>query len=167
MRREGRGAAHVNAALFGAFASFARAGTDQVAFELGNAAKDGEQQAPMRGRGVRPCLMKRTQTGSGLRDPVERVQEVARRSREAVKPRHQERVAFAESVDRTAQLRAVGLGSADRLGENLLESRGALSLDLSANALAVGRNAGVAENHTGRLPERRNFCNRLLHAVRP
>ena len=98
---------------------------------------------------------------------VERVQKVARGSRQAVEARHKQRVAFAKAVDRAAQLRAVGLRAARRLPENLLGSGGAQSLDLSVNALAVSRNAGVAENHAGRVPKRRNFCNNLLHAAKP
>ena len=54
----------------------------------------------------------------------------------------------------SGELATIGLGAARRLPENLLGSGGAQSLDLSVNALAVGRDAGIAENHAGRVPER-------------
>ena len=44
------------------------------------------------------------------RRSTQRIQQIARRSREAVKARHHENVAGAELVDHTAGLRPVGLG---------------------------------------------------------
>jgi len=98
VRREFGRSAHVNAARPGALRALARAGADQVALELSNATKDGEQQAPLRRRRVRPCGMQRAESGSGLGDRVERVQQVARRSCKAVKARRRAALFSAEAA---------------------------------------------------------------------
>ena len=83
VRGELRRPAHFHALRLGARPAFARACADQVALELGQTAQDGEHQATVRRRRVRPCVGEGTETGSGLRNPVERVQKIARRSRGA------------------------------------------------------------------------------------
>ena len=125
VRGELRRSPHVNAARLGALAAFAGAGADQLALELGKPAKHGEHKPPVRGRGVRPCVAKRAESGSGLRDRVERVQEVARRSREPVEARHKQGVALAKGFERARQFPPVGLRAARRLAENLRGSGGA------------------------------------------
>ena len=59
-------------------------------------------------------------------------------SRQTVKARHQERVAFAEGGNRAPKLGAVALRAAGCLLENLFGSGGAQGLHLRVNALAVG-----------------------------
>ena len=79
-------------------AAFAGAGADQLALELGKAAEHGQHQAPVRRRGVRPCVAERAETGSGLRYRVEDVQEVAGRSRQPVEARDKQGVACVKGV---------------------------------------------------------------------
>src|SRR5208283_4936891 len=87
---------HVNAPRLGAFAAFARAGADQLALELGKPAKHGEHKPPVRRRGVRPRVAKRTEARALLGDLRQRVEKVARRTRETIKARHKQRVAVVE-----------------------------------------------------------------------
>jgi hypothetical protein len=82
-----------------------------------------------------------------LGDLRQRVQEVAGRTRQTIKARHKQGVAVVKAAYRARQLGAVGLRAAGRLLEHLLRSGGAQLLHLSVNALAVRRDAGIAENH--------------------
>jgi hypothetical protein len=52
----------------GASAAFAGASADQFAFELGQPAKDGQHQAPVRRGRVRPCVGKGFESGAAFRD---------------------------------------------------------------------------------------------------
>src|ERR1700680_3563939 len=130
---------HRDAVRRGAGAAFAGAGADQLALELGKPAKHGQDQAPVRRGGVGPCVAKGTEARAALRDGGQRVKQVARRSREAVKPRDQQHVAGRKLRKGAAKLRAVGLGSAHHLAENLHRSGGAKLLGLSVEALAAPR----------------------------
>src|ERR1019366_258432 len=89
---------HVNAPRFGAFAAFARAGADQLALELGKPAKHSEHESPVRCRRVRPCVAKRTEARALLGDLRQRVEKVARRTRETIKARHKQGVAVVEGA---------------------------------------------------------------------
>ena len=100
-------------------------------------------------------------------DLRQRVQQVARRARQPVEARHQERVALAKGGNRAPKLGAVALRTAGRLPKNLFGSGGAQSLHLRVNALAVRRDSCIAENHARTVPERENFCNNLLHGGKP
>jgi hypothetical protein len=82
---------HRDAVRHGAGAAFAGAGADQLALELGKPAKHGQNQAP-----VRRVVSARTEARATLGDRRKRVEQVARRSREAVKPRDQQHVAGVE-----------------------------------------------------------------------
>jgi hypothetical protein len=103
----------------GAGAAFAGAGADQLALELGKPAKHGQDQAPVRRGGVRPCVAKRTEARAAPGDRRERVEQVARRSREPVKPRDQKHVAGVELGEGATKLRAVGARAARRLADHL------------------------------------------------
>ena len=94
---EFRRSPHVDAPRLGAFAAFARAGADQLALELGKPAKHGEHQPPVRGRGVRPCVAKGTKARALLGDLRQRVEKVARRTRQTIKARHKQGVAVVEA----------------------------------------------------------------------
>jgi hypothetical protein len=87
-----RRSSHVNDPRLGAFAAFARAGADQLALELGKPAKHSEHKPPVGRSRVRPCVAKRTKARAPLGDLRQRVEKVARRTRQPVKARHKERV---------------------------------------------------------------------------
>jgi hypothetical protein len=91
----------------------------------------------VRGRGVRPCVGKRTEARAFVCDLRQRVQEVACRARQPVKARDHQHVAFLKLADRAAELGAVGIGSARLFPKHLLRSGGAKLLHLSVNALAI------------------------------
>src|SRR4051794_29323002 len=144
---------------FRPLASLARPGTDQPAVELGQAAEHGDHEATLwRGR-VGPGVANRAEGRTLAGDPVEDVEEIARRSSQAIEPRHHEHVAGVELGDRPVKLRPIG----DRAGNLLLENLGAAgraqSLDLSPEGLAFARHSGVAiAVHAEILPENGHYA---------
>ena len=80
-------------------------------------------------------------------DRGKRVQQVAGRAGKPVKARHHQHVTLIELVEGAAQLAAVGSRAACRLSKDLLGSGGARLLDLTVNALAIGRVSRVAVIH--------------------
>jgi len=76
-----RRSAHVDASRFRPLDAVARAGTNQLALELGNAADDRDHQSAGRRRGVGPGLAQRFELRARLADLVEDIQEVPRRAR--------------------------------------------------------------------------------------
>jgi hypothetical protein len=147
MRGELRLSSKLYASRHGASAAFARSGADQFALELGKPAEHCEHEPPVRGRGVRPCVAKGTKARALVGDLRQYVEKVASRARQPVKSRHHKHVTLIDFFEGFAQSRAVGLCAARCLLEHFLGSGGAQSLHLSVNALVVGRNAGIAENH--------------------
>lgn len=118
MPREGRGPAHVHSARLGPLASLAGAGADEIALELGEAAENRQHQASMRRRRVRPCIGQGPESSARLGHCVERVEKVARRFRQPVEPRHEQRVALGKRFKRAGQFAAIdllGAGGAQRL----------------------------------------------------
>ena len=91
--RQGRGAAEPNALRLRRRAAGARALMDQAALELGNAGEESQHHAPGRRRRVGPRLGQRSQAGLGLADPLGNIEKIARRSGEAIEPRHRHHVA--------------------------------------------------------------------------
>ena len=140
-------ASHFHALRLGTLAALARAGVDQFTLELGKAAKDREHQTAMRARRVGPYVAQGPESGSGLGDRVERVQQVARRSRQPVKARHRQHVALVELREGKAQLRAVAARAAGRFPKDLFGSGGLELFHLRVNALAVCRDSCIAVNH--------------------
>jgi hypothetical protein len=69
--------------------------------------------------GVGSRVAKRSETGFPIGDRRERVQQVARRSRQPAEPRHHHHVGGVELVEHAAKLRSVGLGSAFDFAEHL------------------------------------------------
>src|SRR5215472_4875479 len=65
---------------------------------IGNAAKERDHQSAVRRRGVGPGLAQRSELRAGLGDAVEDVQEIARRSRQPVKPGDDYRVALTDDA---------------------------------------------------------------------
>ena len=104
MRREFRWPSHLHALRLGARPAFAGAGAYKVALELGQAAHTVSIKRPCAAVVSAHAFVQRTEFGSGLRNLFEGVQEVLRRSREAVEARHNKRVALSESVDRAPKL---------------------------------------------------------------
>jgi hypothetical protein len=64
--------------LLGPLATFTRPGSDQLALEFGQAAKHGEHQSAMSGRGIGPSILERFEAGAALADLIEHVEQVAR-----------------------------------------------------------------------------------------
>jgi len=139
----------------------------KLALELGKPAKHGEHQATVRRRGVRPCVAKRSESGSGLRYRIETVQEVARRAREAVKARHKQGIPFIKGFDCSRRLAPVGLGSARGLTKNLLRSGVAQLLHLSVNALAVRAYPRITENRHAGIVARRSLFASIFCIAQP
>jgi hypothetical protein len=92
MRRERRLPAKPDAVRDGAGTAFARAGADELALELGQAAEHREHQAAVR-RGGGPRVTERSEAGSFVGDRRQDVEKVARRSRQAIETGDQEHVA--------------------------------------------------------------------------
>ena len=90
----------------------------------------------------------RTESGSGLRYRVQRVEEVAGRARQAVETRHQENIVLAKLRQGAAELREVAPGSADCLalrafvGAEVLRVLKPLGVDAAVRALDGGRDVG-------------------------
>jgi hypothetical protein len=61
----------------------------------------------VRRRGVRPGVLERAETGAGLLDGIEDVEQVACGARQAVQARDNEHIARLEPVDRLSELGAV------------------------------------------------------------
>jgi hypothetical protein len=59
----------------------------------------------MRGCCVGPCVLKRTEAGLRLRHRVKHIEQVLRRSRQPIKPRHDQHVA---GLERSLQLGQLG-----------------------------------------------------------
>jgi hypothetical protein len=150
VRGELRLAAEAFAVCLGARPALAGADADKLALELGEATEYRQHQPAVRRGGVGPCVPERAEAGFLLGDRRERVQQVAGRAGEAIEPRHHYHVAGGEFGDKPAQLRPVGLGPARHLAEHLARAGGAELPGLSVNALAAGRDAGIAINrHMG------------------
>lgn len=75
----------LHASFNGPPATLAGTDSDQLALELGKAAVDGQQQAPVRRGGIRPCVCQRLERGALLGDGVERVEQVPRGPGEPVR----------------------------------------------------------------------------------
>ena len=125
MRGEFRLSSQFHAARLGTGTAFARSGANQFALEFGEPAEHCEHEPPMRGRGVRPCVRKRTKARALVGDLRQYVEKVARRARQPIKTRHHEHVALVDLFEGLAQPRAVGLCAARRLLEHFLGSGGA------------------------------------------
>src|SRR5262245_46511589 len=81
MRGELAGASEAHTTLLCSLAAFAGPGADQLALELGQAAKDGEHQLAMRRGGVGPGILERPEASTSLGQLVEHVEQVAGRAR--------------------------------------------------------------------------------------
>ena len=101
----------------------------------------------MRRRGVGPNVAEGPETGPFGGDASEGVQQVAGLAGQTVETRHHQHVVGVELVERTAELAAVGLGSARHLPEHLARAGGPELAHLGVNALAVRRDAGIPVNH--------------------
>jgi hypothetical protein len=69
------------------------AGPDQLTFKLSQAAKDGQHEASMSRRGVRPGISQRAEARALLSDGIQDVEKVTGRSGQAIEPRDHENVA--------------------------------------------------------------------------
>lgn len=147
MRREFRLAPHLHAARLRPGPAFARAGKDQLALELGQAAQHRQQQPPVwRGR-VGPGFGKRQKTRLPGGDRRNCVQQVARGAGQTVEPRHHHHIAGQQAVDKAAQLRPVRLSPTGNFPEHLLAAGGPQLASLRLHALTVRRYPGIAINH--------------------
>ena len=76
------------AAGLGAAPALRRAGADKIALHVGEAAKDGNHQAPGAGGGVGPRLGQRAELAARVHDALDGGEQVESRAGEAVNPRH-------------------------------------------------------------------------------
>ena len=106
-----------------------------------------QHEAPMRARGVGPCVAERAEPGLAVGDRGKGVQEIPCRSGQAIEPGHHQHVAGVDLVERLAQLVAVGLGPARCLAEHLLASGLGQLTDLCLDALTVRRYPRVPVFH--------------------
>jgi hypothetical protein len=102
-------------------------------------AQNSQHQAAVRRRRVGPCVAERSETGFAIGDRRERVQQVARRSRQPVEPRHHQHVAGVELVEYATKLCALGLDPARHFAEHHVRPVLPQIRDLSGDALPVGR----------------------------
>src|SRR5712671_4009804 len=113
MRRHLARAAKLHSAILGSLAALTRPGANQLPFELGQAAENGEHELAVWGRGVRPAILERTEAGAPLRQLVEQVEQVPGRTRQPIKTGDDQHVALLKPADRLGQLGAVSLGPRD------------------------------------------------------
>jgi len=130
-------------------AALGRAGADQLALEFSEAAEYGEHEAAVWGGGVGPRVAEGAEACFPAGDRRESIEKIAGRACQAVEARHHEHVAGVELVEGTAKLAAVGLHSARHLTEHGRRPRGAKLGHLGGDALAVGRDSGIAIDHGG------------------
>src|SRR5262249_9384409 len=86
--------AEANTARLGALAAVIGTSSDQRAFELGETSKHREPQAPVWRRGVGPGILERAEASTALANLIEDVEQVARRTRQAIEPHDNEHVAI-------------------------------------------------------------------------
>ena len=157
--RQGRGAAEPNALRLRRRAAGARALMDQAALELGNAGEESQHHAPGRRRRVGPRLGQRTQAGLGVADPLSNVEKIARRSGEAIKPRHRHHVPGLQMVQHLRQLAAAALRAGCLFLEHALAAGRFQRRALLVESLAVGRDAGISDKQGQGLPRGRHARN--------
>jgi hypothetical protein len=85
-----------------------------------------------------------------LGDRYKRVQQVAGRAGEAIKPRHHHHVAGGDFGEKPTKRRPVNRRAARHLAEHLARADGAKLPRLRFNALAASRDAGIAVNRDSR-----------------
>src|SRR3984893_13603789 len=68
-------------------------GHGSTRLKLSQAPEHRQHEAAMRGCRVRPCALKRTEAGLRLRHRVQHIEQVPRRSRQPIKPRHDQHAA--------------------------------------------------------------------------
>src|ERR1700722_7707582 len=73
-----------HASFLGPLSAFAGAGADQRPLKLGEPAEDGEHELAVRRRGVGPRVLDRAETGTGLSDGFEDVEQVPRGARQTI-----------------------------------------------------------------------------------
>ena len=71
----------------------ATARADQLTLELGKASEHRDDQATVCVRGVSPSVAQRAEARPALADGGQQVEQIARRARQTVQPRHQQHVA--------------------------------------------------------------------------
>ena len=150
--RQGRGAAEPDAPRLRRRSAGARALMDQAALELGNAREEGQHHAPGRRRRVGPRLGQRSQAGLGVADPLGYVEKIARRSGEAIKPRHRHHVAGLQMVQQLRQLGAAALRARCLFLEHTLAAARLQRRALLVEGLAFGRDAGISDKQGQGLP---------------
>lgn len=120
---------------------------DQLALELRDAGEHGEHHAPGRRGRVSPGLGERAQSRSRLVQPLGDVEQVARRSRQAIEPGDHDHVVVAQLLQHPLELWPGALGARHLLLERPpAPSRLQRSL-LKREILVVGGHASIAEEH--------------------
>jgi hypothetical protein len=91
----------------------------------------------------------RAERGFSGGDSGKHIEKIACGSVEAIQPRHHHHAALVEHFQEPVKLRAVGLGSARHLPQNLRGSGRGKRLHLRRDTLAVHRYPHAAVNHAG------------------
>ena len=73
----------------------------------------------MRRGAIGPSVRQGLEAGACLGDRIDDVEQVARRARQSIEPRHHQHVARAEAANHLGKLGAVTAGAADFLGVDL------------------------------------------------
>ena len=119
------------------------AGPDQLSFELGQAAQDGQHQPSVRCRRVRPGVAQRPEPRTLLSDGIQDVEKVTGRSSQAIEPSDHENVALIQRLYKPRKLLTIGSRTADLLPENPV-TIGDLELsDLGRQRLTVCADPGI------------------------
>ena len=98
MRRQTTRTTKPHPAGFRAKATLACPGHDQLTLELGQATEHGKHQSTMGCCGIGPSILEALEAGATLADGSQDVEQVARRSGQPIKTRHQQHVARAKAV---------------------------------------------------------------------
>src|ERR671921_721793 len=122
----------------GPLPSLARAGSDQLTLELGQAAEHSQHEPPMWGGRIRPSVIERPKAGLIVGNSREGVEQVARGAGQPIQAGDKDDITGAKGAQKEGQLGAVGAGPADLLTKDLLGSSGFQLSDLRIKGLTVG-----------------------------
>jgi hypothetical protein len=120
--------------------------SNQLAFKLGHPTHDRQDQLAMRCGRIQPRVFQRLDVCASRLDLVQQSEQIADRSRQAIEPDHDQRVARFQRVQRLLQrvppIRALGRYL---LGKELLAARRLELIDLAVEILSVARNSRLAD----------------------
>src|SRR5262249_5064702 len=120
--------------------------SDQLSLELSQSAEYREHKPTMRACCVRPHIAKRLESRLPLCDRGQHIQEVPRRSSQAVQSRDHQNVTGVKHLHQTVELFPIGSRTADLLAKNLRASSCAQLGKLRLERLSLRAHSAVAVN---------------------